>query len=138
MDYWETIVWPDEAKIELFGCHSTHRVWRINGTAHHPRNTISTVKFGGGSIMVRGSFSANGTGRLHIFEDRMNGEMYQDILDKNLLPSNDPKHKEIINWFQRNKIKLLEWPNLSRGHQPNQKKDSRVRFDLERKIIYSL
>ena len=54
-----------------------------------------------------GWVSANGTGKLHIIEGRMNGKMYRDILDKNLLPStrmmkmkrgwtemqdNDPKH----------------------------------------------
>lgn len=39
VDYWKTIVWSDESKIELFGSHSTHHVWRRNGTAHHPKNT---------------------------------------------------------------------------------------------------
>ena len=53
-------------------------------TAHHPKNTIPTVKFEGGNIMVRGCFSAYGNGRLHIIEGRINGEMYQDM---NLLPS---------------------------------------------------
>ncbi len=46
VDYWETIVWSDESKIELFGSHSTHHVWRRNGTAHHPKNTIPTVILG--------------------------------------------------------------------------------------------
>ena len=48
---------------------------------------IPTVKFGGGNIMVWGCFSAYGTGKLHTIEGRMNGKMYRDILDKNLLPS---------------------------------------------------
>ena len=38
--YWENVVWSDETEIELFGCH----VWRPNGAAHRPRNTMPTVK----------------------------------------------------------------------------------------------
>uniref|UniRef100_A0A8C4DQ66 NACHT domain-containing protein n=1 Tax=Dicentrarchus labrax TaxID=13489 RepID=A0A8C4DQ66_DICLA len=80
--YWENIVWSDETKIQLLGCHNTQQVWRSNGTAHHPKNTIPTVKFGGGNIMVWGCFSAYGTGKLHIIEGRMNGKIYRDFLDK--------------------------------------------------------
>src|SRR4029434_6168651 len=29
--YWENIVWSDESKFELFGCHNAHHVWRTNG-----------------------------------------------------------------------------------------------------------
>lgn len=37
--------------------------------------------------MVWHSFSAYATSRLHMIEGRMKSKMYQDILDRNLLPS---------------------------------------------------
>jgi len=49
--------------------------------------TIPTVKHGGGNIILWGSFSAKGTGRLHHIEGRMDGAMYREILVNNLLPS---------------------------------------------------
>ena len=62
------ILWSDESKTELFGLNAKRHVWRKPGT-------IPTVKNGGGSIMILGSFSAAGTGRL------------REILDENLLQS---------------------------------------------------
>ena len=68
-------------------------------------NTIPTVKHGGGNIMLKGCFSAKGTGQLHCIT--MDGAMYRQILGENLLPlaralkmgcglvfqhDNDPKH----------------------------------------------
>ena len=38
--YWENIVWSDESKFELFGCHNAHHVWRTNGTVHHPNSEV--------------------------------------------------------------------------------------------------
>ncbi len=73
----------------------------------HPKNSIPTVKHGGGNIMLWGCFSAKGPGRLICVKERMNGAMYREILSENLLPSaralkmkrgwvfqhdNDPKH----------------------------------------------
>ncbi len=62
--YWENIVWSDETKIVLFGCHNTHHVWRSNGTAHHPKTSWC------------------GIGKIHIIKGSINGKMYRDILDK--------------------------------------------------------
>ncbi|KAI4873182.1 hypothetical protein NFI96_019311, partial [Prochilodus magdalenae] len=84
---WENIMWSDETKIELFGKNSTHQVWRKKNAEFHPKNTIPTVKYGGGNIMLWGCFSAKGTGRLIHVKGRMNGAMYHEILGQNLLSS---------------------------------------------------
>ena len=73
---WEKVMWSDETKIELFGINSTRHVWRKRNAEYNPKNTIPTVKHGGGNLMLWGCFSAKGTGRLHRIEGRMNGAMY--------------------------------------------------------------
>ncbi|KAK3561154.1 hypothetical protein QTP86_028387, partial [Hemibagrus guttatus] len=127
---WENVIWSDETKIELFGKNSTCRVWRRKNAELHPKNTIPTVKHGGGNIMLWGCFSAKGPGRLIRVKERMNGAMYHEILSKNLLPSaralkmkcgwvfqrdNDPKHtaRATKEWLRKKHFKVLEWPSQS-------------------------
>jgi hypothetical protein len=50
------MLWSDETKIELLGLNAKCHVWRKTGT-------IPSVKYGGGSIMMWGCFSAADTGR---------------------------------------------------------------------------
>src|SRR4029434_8901069 len=72
---WENVMWSDETKIKLFGINSTHCVWSGKNAEYDPKNTIPTVKHGGGNIMLWGCFSAKGTGRLHCIEGTMDGAM---------------------------------------------------------------
>ncbi|KAI4885044.1 hypothetical protein NFI96_004333 [Prochilodus magdalenae] len=125
---WEKVLWSD-------GLNSTRHVWRRKNDEDHPKNTIPTVKHGGGSIMLWGCFSAHGTGRLHCIKERMAGAMYCEILGNNLLPSiralkmgrgwvfqhdNDPKHTARITkeWLRKKHIKVLEWPSQSPDLNP--------------------
>ncbi|KAI4889011.1 hypothetical protein NFI96_026972, partial [Prochilodus magdalenae] len=131
----EGFVWSDETKIELFGLNSTRHVWRKKNAAYDPKNTVPTVKHGGGSIMFWGCFSAKGTGLLHRITGKMDGAMYRTILRDNLLPSardlkmgrgwvfqhdNDPKHtaKATKDWLKKNHIKVMEWPSQSPDLNP--------------------
>ncbi len=111
---WVIVLWSDETKIELFGINSTHRVWRRNA-ACDPKNTIPTVKHGGGNIMLWGCFSAKGTGQLHRIKGTMDGAMYhqgQGIEPARALKmgrgwvsqhDNDPKHtaKATKEWLKK-------------------------------------
>lgn len=132
---WENVMWSDETKMELFGVNSTRRVWRKKKDQYNPKNTIPTVKYGGGNIMLWGCFSAKGTGRLYCIKQRMDGAMYRQILSNNLLPSvralkmsrgwifqhdNDPKHtaKMTKEWLCKKNIKVLEWPSQSPDLNP--------------------
>ena len=133
--FWDKILWSDETKIELFGRNCVSRVWRQKNSAFHPKNTVPTVKLGGGSIMFWGYFSSAGPGGLEIIEGRMNSEMYRGILERCLLKSaeklnlsrgwifqqdNDPKHtaRATRAWFQEREIDLLEWPSQSPDLNP--------------------
>ncbi|KAK3569684.1 hypothetical protein QTP86_002614 [Hemibagrus guttatus] len=132
---WENVIWSDETKIELFGKNSTCRVWRRKNVELHPKNTIPTVKHGGGIIMLWGCFSTKEPGRLIHVKERMNGAMYNEILSKNLLPSaralkmkrgwvfqhdNDPKHtaRAKKEWLRKKNFKVLEWPSQSPDLNP--------------------
>ena len=78
-------LWFDETKMERFGLNAKRYVWHKPNTAHHPKNTLPTVKHGGGSIILWGYFSSAGTGALVRIEGKIDEAKYRKILEENLL-----------------------------------------------------
>jgi hypothetical protein len=89
---------------------------------HTNIKTFSTVKYGGGSIMVWVCFAASWPGQ-HSIIGKMNSQVYQDNVRLSvrqlklnrssvMQQDNNPKHrsKSTIEWLQQKKIHL-EWPS---------------------------
>lgn len=110
-DYWNTVIFADESKFNIFGSDGMTYVWRKANTELQNKNLKATVKHGGGSVMVWACMSAAGVGNLVFIEGNMDKTMYLDILKNNLTQSaqklgiednfrfyqdNDPKHKSHI------------------------------------------
>ena len=61
---WNKVLWIDETKMEFFGHNKGHYTWRKKNTALQEKRLLSTVKFGGDSIMLWGCVASTGTGNL--------------------------------------------------------------------------
>lgn len=131
---WKFVLWSDETKINRMGPDGRKYVRRPKGKAFHPKYTSTLVKHGGGSIFVWGCFSWNGVGPIHRIVGHMNKEQYLSILENVMLPwaeenmpviwsfqqDNDPKHtaKLVKRFFDRNGMRVLEWPSQSPDLNP--------------------
>ncbi|KAI4892626.1 hypothetical protein NFI96_034105, partial [Prochilodus magdalenae] len=133
--FWDSVLWSDETKLELFGTMDQRYVWRRKNQAYEQKNTLPTVKHGGGSIMLWGCFASNGTGKLQRVQGTMNSLQYQEILEENVMESvtnlrlgrrwtfqqdNDPKHtsKSTRAWLNMKGWNILEWPSQSPDLNP--------------------
>lgn len=64
----EDTIWSEESKNELFGNHDASHAWRVDSSIYDLKNTIPTVKHGGGNVMIWSCFSSRGIGTLEIIE----------------------------------------------------------------------
>ena len=135
-DDWKRLLFTDETKINRFGSDGKVWVWRKRGSQLTIQHCLPTVKGGGGSVMVWGSFSSQGVGEIHLVEGNMDGDQYTRILDKRLASSarraglrrgdfvfqqdNDPKHTSGVaqEWLEDHRIDQLMWPAQSPDLNP--------------------
>jgi hypothetical protein len=135
---WEKVLFTDESKIELRPVIGDGKVWRRVGESLHEDCIDTTVKHGGGNVMVWGCIGNSNPGELYFVEDKLTGEQYIKILQTTMLPSakkligedfifqedNDPKHggengcKIVKKWLTDNKIIRLNWPAQSPDMNP--------------------
>lgn len=133
--FWKTVIFADESKFNLFGCDGKVIVYRKPNTELEERNTVATVKHGGGGLMVWGCMAASGAGNLEIINGVMDHKYYIDILKRNLKDSavklglgnnfqyyqdNDPKHSALNTkmWMLYNCPKVIKTPPQSPDLNP--------------------
>lgn len=133
--FWDDVIFADESKFNIYGSDGKVKVWRKRNTELKLKNITTTIKHGGGNVMVWGCFAANGIGSLVFIDTTMNAEMYTNILKDHLRQSaeklnilntftfyqdNDPKHKayKTRSWLLYNCPHVLETPSQSPDCNP--------------------
>lgn len=132
--FWDSIIWSDESKFELYNSKKRKRIRCRPSDRLRPNCIQSTVKHGGGSLMVWVVFLQQMLGNWKKIDTKLTGSGYVSILDENLQESanmmglgqfifqqdNDPKHTSRIatQYFEENCIEKLEWPAQSPDINP--------------------
>ena len=130
LNFWQTVMWPDESKFELFSSKGRVMIWCTPKETFRLQCIVPTVKHGGDSVTVWGCFTHREIKKLHILDRTMDKFYYREILERNLLPSvenfdfsggftfmhdNNPKYTSVLvkGWLVKQHMKTLPWPSYS-------------------------
>ena len=92
---WSNVIWSDETKINRFGSDGRQWTWKKRKETLKEQHVTSTLKFGGGSIMIWGCMMTTGVGMIQKIEERMTAKDYINILKRKLTSSIDKWGKTI-------------------------------------------
>jgi transposase len=132
-DDWDTVIFSDEVHFCL-GHHGQVWVQRPPGTAYEPQYCKPADKELY-KITLWGCFSSKGIGAGRIFIGELNGTLYRDILEHNLIPTYkqfyptgiwrllqdnaSPHYTEEVNiWMHNHGIHIIEFPPYSPDLNP--------------------
>ena len=78
-EQWDYVYFSDESKFNLFGCDGRRLVRRSPKELCSPQCSKSSIKLGGGSVMVFGMISAAGPGPLVRLHRNIKATVSRDI-----------------------------------------------------------
>lgn len=133
-DQWRNVFFSDESKFNVLGSDGKKYVRRFAGERLKEKCTKKTVKFGGGSVMVFGMISWEGTTDLIRLDVKVNGTIYKNLLRDHVIPAirnsvfenpifmqdNAPCHKakHVMEFLKEQNVDVFDWPPQSPDLNP--------------------
>ena len=111
---WNSIIWSDESRFEVYGGDGRNYVWRLPKEKYDQNCLIPTFNSGRRGVMVWGCFTANGLGPLVRIDGRQTSKNYIQTLENYLLPFLETldEHTEYI--FQDDNASIHRAHNIKR------------------------
>ena len=131
---WAKVFFSDESKFKLFGNDEKNNVKRRIDKRLSAKCSKKTVKFWGGSVMVFGMFSSQGTAPLVRLQTRVNVQIYKNIVQDPVVPiiqnssfnratfmeDNAPCHKAkvVMSYLSEQDFEIMDWQPQSQDLNP--------------------